>query len=213
VRLTRAGKTITAPLVIGLDRRATYTLADRKAQFDAANRVKALFSRMSLLVGEIAAIRGQAAGIGAQLPAADPLRPQLMQLSEKADALRKLVVATKEGGAITGEERLREKADDVYGAITSTEGAPTAYAVARIDALDRELADVEKSFGTLTTTDLPALNEKLKAKSLPPIAIAKVDADPSDARGGPIEALFAGLVGTRFTGSASALTRAAADDR
>ena len=31
------------PLEIGLDRRATFTVADRKAQFDAAMRVSALF--------------------------------------------------------------------------------------------------------------------------------------------------------------------------
>jgi len=216
VRLTRSGKVITAPLVIGLDRRATYTLADRKAQFDAAERVKDLFSRMTTLVGEIAAIRGQAAGIGAKLTPDDPLRAQLVAISDKADTLRKLVVATKEGGAITGEERLREKADDVYGAITSTEGAPTAYAVARIGALDHELSDVEKSFTTLTTTDLPSLNEKLKAKSLPPIAVADAVpslADVTVARGGPIQALFGGLVGARFTGSTAALTGTAADER
>jgi hypothetical protein len=216
VRLTRAGKVYTAPLVIGLDRRATYTLADRKAQFDAANRVKDLFGRMTKLVGEIAAIRGQAAGIGAKLEAGDPLRAQLVAISEKADTLRKLVVATKEGGAITGEERLREKADDVYGSIASTEGAPTAYAVARIDALDHELSDVEKSFATLTSTDLPSLNEKLKAKSLPPIAIADAAPaldDASVARGGPVQALFGGLVGARFTGSTAALTGTTADER
>jgi len=214
VRLTRAGKVYTAPLVIGLDRRATYTLADRTAQFDAANRVKDLFTRMTTLVGEIAAIRGQAAAIGAKLSAEDPLRAQLVAISDKADTLRKLVVATKEGGAITGEVRLREKADDVYGAISSTEGAPPAYQVARIDTLDRELSDVEKSFTTLTSTDLPNLNTELKAKSLAPIVIADATlVEPASAGGGPLKALFDGLLGTRFTGSTAALTRNSEDER
>jgi hypothetical protein len=213
VRLTRSGKVYTAPLVIGLDRRAAYTLADRKAQFDAANRVKDLFARMTTLVGEIAAIRGQAAGIGAKLAEGDPLRAQLVALSDKADTLRKLVVATKEGGAITGEVRLREKTDDVYGAITSTEGAPTAYEVARIDALDRELSDVEKSFASLTSTDLPAVNDKLKAKSLPAIVVAEAGLDPTSGAGGPVKALFGGLVGARYTGAAGELTRGVEDER
>jgi photosystem II stability/assembly factor-like uncharacterized protein len=215
VRLTRAGKVFTAPLVIGPDRRATYTLSDRKAQFDAANRVKDLFERMTSLVGEIAAIRGQAAGIGAKLTPADPLRAQLVAISDKADTLRKLVVATKEGGAITGEERLREKADEVYGAVTSTEGAPTAYAVARIDALNHELTDVEKSFTALTSSDLPSLNDKLKAKSLPPIAVAAAatPVDSTVAAGGPLKALFSGLVGGRYTGATSALRESTKDER
>ncbi len=38
-----------------------------------------------------------------------------------ADALRRQIVATREGGAITGEERLREHMDAAYGAIASTE--------------------------------------------------------------------------------------------
>jgi len=205
VRLTRGGKTYTEPLVVGLDRRVTFTLADRKAQFDAANRVKALFARMSTLVAQIAAIREQAADIGERLAPADPLKANLAALADKADTLRKLVVATKEGGAITGEIRLREKADDVYGAITSTEGAPPGYVIARIDAIDREFADVEKSFGVLTSTDLPSVNDKLKAKSLSPIELAPTATDVSDARGGPIEALFHGLLGTRYVGAAPPL--------
>jgi photosystem II stability/assembly factor-like uncharacterized protein len=215
VRLTRAGAVYTMPLVVGLDRRATYTLADRQAQFDAANQVKALFARMSTLVDHIVSLRAQAQTIAEKLPAADPLRPQLGAFSDKADDLRKLVVATKEGGAITGEMRLREWADDVYGAIMSTEGAPTASAVARVAVLDRELGDVEKSFDALTASDLPALNEKLKAKSLAPLAIADAT-DPPDAeaaRGGPVDALFAGTVGSRYRGTLSAAHARESDDR
>jgi photosystem II stability/assembly factor-like uncharacterized protein len=202
VRLTDAGKIYTEPLTVGLDRRATYTLADRKAQFDEANRVKALFGRMTALVGEIAGIRAQAAGDGAKLPAGDPLRPELATLSDRFDDLRKLVVATKEGGAITGEVRLREKADDVYGAIMASDGAPAPYLVARVDALGRELDDVETSFAALVSKQLPQTNEKLKAKALPPLAVAVAAApDAEVARGGPVDALFAGMLGSRFRGS------------
>ena len=65
------------------------------------------------------------------------------QLLAQADALRKEIVATTEGGAITGEERLREHTDEIYGAINSVEGRPTNYQLARIEALDRQLKDVE----------------------------------------------------------------------
>jgi len=213
VRLTRAGKVYTMPLTVGLDRRATYTLADRTAQFTAATRVKALFGRMSDLVDKIVALRAQAAASGAKLKAADPLRTQLAQFSDNADALRKQVVATKEGGAITGEERLREQADYDYGAIMSTEGAPTAYAVARIDTLDREFSDVETSFAALTKDDLPALNDKLRAKSLPPLTVAAASADLNEARGGRVDALFRGIVGAQFRGRSSRSTRVPSGDR
>ena len=58
-------------------------------------------------------------------------------------------MATKEGGAITGEERLREHADSLYGAILSWEGRPARYQVERIETLERELADVEKEIDAL----------------------------------------------------------------
>ena len=87
----------------------------------------------------------------------------------KVDGVRKKIVATTEGGAITGEERLREHTDQLYGAILSYEGKPGAYQIAYIDALKRELDDVTKEFEQLLAQDLPTLNESLKTKGQQPI--------------------------------------------
>ena len=86
--------------------------------------------------------------------------------TRKVDEVRKRIVATKEGGAITGEERLREHTDLLYGAIMSYEGAPTTYQVERIDVLEAELADIEQQFGALLKQDLPVLNTALAAGGL-----------------------------------------------
>jgi hypothetical protein len=79
-------------------------------------------------------------------------------------------VATKEGGAITGEERLREHTDQLYGAILSYEGKPGDYQIAYIAALRRELDDVKKEFEELLTKELPGVNTSLKAKGQPQIS-------------------------------------------
>jgi len=89
-----------------------------------------------------------------------------------AEALRKEVVATSEGGAITGEERLREHLGYVYDAILSYEGRPGDYQVARVAALERELGDVEAEAAAFAAKDLPALDGKLKQRGLGPIASA-----------------------------------------
>ena len=73
----------------------------------------------------------------------------------KIDAVRKKIVATTEGGAITGEERLREHTDQLYGALLSYEGKPGDYQIAYIDALRRELDDVTKEFEQLLAKELP----------------------------------------------------------
>ena len=45
------------------------------------------------------------------LPESSELKKQVAALDAKIDIVRKLIVATTEGGAITDEERLREHTD------------------------------------------------------------------------------------------------------
>jgi len=164
VRLTKAGKVSEAKLTVGLDRRAKFNAADRKAQFDAAMKVHGLFDEESALMDRIIALRKALAQSGGALAESDPLRKNISDFDGKVDAVRKKIVATTEGGAITGEERLREHTDQLYGAILSYEGKPGGYQVAYTDALKRELSDVTKEFDQLLAKDLPALNETLKTK-------------------------------------------------
>src|SRR5213082_660301 len=169
VRLTKAGKVSETKLTIDLDRRANFSAADRKAQFDAAMNVHTLFDEESALMDRIVSLRKALASSGGALSEADPLRKNISDFDGKVDAVRKKIVATTEGGAITGEERLREHTDQLYGAILSYEGKPGAYQIAYIDSLKRELDDVTKEFEQLLAHDLPALNESLKTKGQQPI--------------------------------------------
>jgi photosystem II stability/assembly factor-like uncharacterized protein len=206
IRLTKAGQVTTEPLTITPDRRAKFTVADRQAQFAAAERVKGLFARMSKLVGEINSVRAGADGLAGNPSSTPAIKQAAEKLSAKADQLRKELVATKEGGAITGEERLRENVDDVYGGITSTEGRPPEYVMQRIDALDRELKDVEGRFEAFKANELAAFNALLQQSNLPPVTVAVIEFDPDDQpAGGRVSALAGGLVGTRFYGDLGAL--------
>jgi photosystem II stability/assembly factor-like uncharacterized protein len=169
VRMTKAGKAIETKLTVGLDRRVKFNEADRKAQFDAAMKVHALFGDESAVMDRILVLRASLAKSGGALPEGDPLRKTIADFDSKVDAVRKKIVATTEGGAITGEERLREHTDQLYSAILSYEGKPGDYQIANIDALRRELDDVTKEFQQLIARDLPTLNDALKAKSQPAI--------------------------------------------
>jgi hypothetical protein len=104
------------------------------------------------------------------LPEGDQLRKQISDFDGKVDAVRKKIVATTEGGAITGEERLREHTDQLYGAILSYEGKPAAYQITYIDTLRHELDEVTKQFDQLLAQDLPALNDLLKSKGQQPLS-------------------------------------------
>ena len=69
--MTKGKDVFETKLNVGLDRRATFSVADRQAQFDAANRVKQLFGDMSDLVARINAVRTAADAQAASLPAQD----------------------------------------------------------------------------------------------------------------------------------------------
>ncbi len=170
VRLTKAGKTYETKLTVGLDRRAKFTVEDKKAQYDAAMKVRDLFHDESALMDRIGTLRRDVSKAAAGVAENDPLKKNIKGFDDKIEMVRKKIVATKEGGAITGEERLREHTDQLYGALLSFEGKPGDYQIAYIAALRRELEDVTKEFDQLLTKDLSSLNDSLKSKGKPAIA-------------------------------------------
>jgi len=165
----KAGKAIDSKIEIALDRRATYSLDDRRKNYEAQLNVVALFGDMSTLVDRIdAAQKGTAERTG-KLPKGDPLAARLSALRDKLEDVRRRIVTTKEGGAITGEERIREHTDYLYGALLRWEGKPAEYQEARIGALRRELEDVQREFDQLAATEVKAVDAALQERSLPPI--------------------------------------------
>lgn len=171
VKMTKNDKVYTTKLNVVLDPRVSYTIEDRKAQFDLANKLVAGLNHMSWAVDAIVEVRDGANDRAAKLKPNDPLRAKLANLASSADAIRGKIVATKEGGAITGEERLREFMGGLYGDVTGYDGRPTNEQVARADVLNRELEDVIKEFTQLTDAQLKPLNAQLRSKKLAPIEV------------------------------------------
>ncbi|HET9741305.1 MAG TPA: glycosyl hydrolase [Terriglobales bacterium] len=171
VKMTKNDKVYTTQMNVVLDPRAKYTVADRKAQFDLASRIAGLLNHMSWAVDSIVAARDAANHDAAQLKNDARLQQQLTKFAGDLDAIRGKIVATKEGGAITGEERLREYVADLYGDVNSYDGRPTDSQTARADVLQRELEDVIRDFQTMANAQLPAINKQLARKKLPAITL------------------------------------------
>ena len=171
VKMTKGDQVYTTKLNVVLDPRAKYTVEDRKVQFSLVMRLGGLLNHMSWAVDAILGVRDDASSRTSGLAENDPLRQQLLKLAQEVDELRAEIVATKEGGMITGEERLREYLTGVYGDVNNYEGRPTDSQVARTDALEHELADVIRKFQTVTGRELPSLNDALQTKTLPPIRV------------------------------------------
>jgi hypothetical protein len=123
-------------------------------------------------LGRINTVRLALEGRAGKLPTADAAASELRQASSAVDALRKKIVATTEGGAVTGEERLRENLADLYGNVLSYEGRPSETQVARAGAIARELGDVMKDFDAWVAEIMPGINVLLAGRQLPPIELA-----------------------------------------
>jgi photosystem II stability/assembly factor-like uncharacterized protein len=166
VKMTRGAETYSTQLVVTLDPRAKFGLEDRRLEFDASMRVYNLLGDMTFDVDRINGLHEALLDRAAKLKGDAAFAKHLQDIAGNVEGLRKKIVATKEGGAITGEERIREKTTGLYGDLLNYEGRPTDYQVGRIDSLKRELGDVETETDALITKELAAVNKSLAQKKL-----------------------------------------------
>lgn len=166
VKMTKDKQVYTAQLQVTTDPRSKHTAEDRKAQFDLALKLHNQLGNMTFAVDRINGLRLALNDRAAKLSDGDPLRKRLEAASLAVDQLRKKIVATKEGGAITGEERLREFLSELYSNVVFYEGRPSQTQVERADVLARELGDVVKDFDGWLTKELAGINADLTKKQL-----------------------------------------------
>ncbi|MGA8152021.1 MAG: glycosyl hydrolase [Terriglobales bacterium] len=171
VKMTKGEQVYTEPLKVVLDPRARFSLEDREAQFDLTMKVYKTIEHMSYGVSAIEGVRDDANARASKLQEKDSLRTRLQHLAEESDKLRSKIVATKEGGGITGEERIREHLGELYGDVNNYEGRPADYQVTRSDSLAHELEDVITNFRKLTDMELPTINAALKKKKAEAIVV------------------------------------------
>ncbi|HVF57320.1 MAG TPA: hypothetical protein VM934_14290 [Pyrinomonadaceae bacterium] len=169
VRMTKDKQVYTTQLQVMPDPRSKHTAEDRRAQFDLSMKLYELLGEMTFAVERINGVRLALDDRASKIAGDDSLRQRLRAASAQVDELRRKIVATKEGGMITGEERLREFLSDLYGNVVFYEGRPSQTQTERAAALGRELTDVVKDFDAWSAKELPALNSALTEKKLEPI--------------------------------------------
>jgi len=166
VKMTKDKNVYTTELRLVPDPRTTATISDLQAQFDLSMKLYTLLNEMTFAVDRINGVRTALDDRASKLPPNDAVAKRLRTASAQVDEIRRKIVATKEGGMITGEERLRENLGDLYGNVVFYEGRPTRMQQMRTDALTRELADVTKDFNAWSTKELPRINADLGRKKL-----------------------------------------------
>jgi hypothetical protein len=174
VKLTEGDSAYTASLRVTGDSRVSHAAADRRAQFVLATSLYDLMNQMATVVDQMNDMRGSLGDRGTGLAARDTLMQALARGSAQVDTMRKKIVATKEGGMITGEERLRENLAELYGSVVGYEGRPSEMQTERAGSIGREMGDVSKSFDRWIAIELPKINKMLEGRGLPKIEPARV---------------------------------------
>jgi len=171
VKMIKNKETYTTQLQLVSDPRSKHTKDDRKLQFDTVMRLYDMLGQLTYVADNITEARNQTRERAAKLDANDPARKQLENLTASLEAIRAKLVATREGGGITGEEKIREKMGALYGAVNGYEGKPSQSQIERISALGKELDAVVAAFDALAKKELAAANAALEGKQLAPIVL------------------------------------------
>ena len=169
VRLVRGKDTLTSKVDLVADPRSPHSAADRATQREVAHRLYRDLERLTYVVDAIIDARDQARARAEKLGKTDALAKKLVATADRLDDLRRSLVTVREGGQITGEEKLREKLGRLYGGVNGYEGRPTNSQLRYADVLEGEMAAAELQFEALTGKELITLNAGLITKQLDPV--------------------------------------------
>lgn len=170
VRLTKGEEVFEDKILVKYDPKLPHTQAERDLQ------QKTLMKAYNLLE-ELAFADHQAEEIGKQSAAAaetarnKTLSRELTGLSEEMREFRQELAASSESAGITGEEKLREKIADIYGAVLSYQGSPTRSQTERLELLGEELNLNRSLLDKVIAGQLPELNKRLAEEGVEPIKL------------------------------------------
>jgi photosystem II stability/assembly factor-like uncharacterized protein len=169
VKLTQGDKTYTSQVEIVPDPRSTHSAEDRAAQHETALKLYGMLGRLTYVADTTKSLADQAEARAAKLPAGDGLRRQLEAVRNSLEGFRATLVATSEGGWMSGEEQLREKMAKVYGGVNGYDGRPTKSQIDQMKVLGDQLDKAEAKLASLQNGEVAKVNAELQKRKLDPL--------------------------------------------
>jgi len=161
VKLTKGSETLSWPIEVAADPRLPHPKEDRASQQRSVLDLYDLQEKLGFVADSLTDIRDQAKARSEKSAKSRSLRQNLDSFASQLDRLHKTLVATREG-FLTGEEQLRERVVDLYGAISSYGGRPTASQLDRKKVLEAEVDAAEKNFRKIVDRELAGLNSQIQ---------------------------------------------------
>jgi photosystem II stability/assembly factor-like uncharacterized protein len=176
-RLTVAAKPTTYPIEVVMDRRVKTSAADLQKQFDLMLKLRDRQEEMNRAILGIRDLRSQLLAVEKRIGSGGANK----KLVEQSEALRKKISAIEnelinpEAKASEDELHYPTKLNSKFGfltaAVDSADTAPTEGELAVYETLNGQLETQLGQWREVTTKEVPALNEALRAASVPLIAV------------------------------------------
>jgi hypothetical protein len=164
VKFVKGNQTYGSTLALVPDPRTTHTAEERALQQKTVRRLYDMVENFTFLTERVLDLRNQAQVRAAKLTGGD--KKPLADLAAKLDTMHKTLVATREGGWLSGEEQLRERLGMLYGAVNVYDGRPTDSQLAEMENLQKDLDRKSASFDAVVRQDVASANRILKARKL-----------------------------------------------
>ena len=168
VKFIKGKETYTSTVELLPDTRATYSAEDRNVQQKSVRRLYDLLADFTFLTERVRTLRDAATERASKLSGGD--KKKLTDFAAKLDEQYKTLVATREGGWLSGEEQLRERIGSLYGAINTYDGRPTESQLAEMELVAAELSKKTAWFDSMTR-QVDELNRTLAARKLEKLAL------------------------------------------
>jgi hypothetical protein len=178
IKLTAAGKTLTATSEIQQDPRVAATQTDLEKQNELAMRIRDRVDAGHEAVNQIRSVRGQIDTLKKRLGADASAKPELEAgdaLKKKMDAVEEKIIQPK---SKSGEDPLNypiQVADQLMAlqsTVESADAAPTSQSYVVFDELNARLETQLAAWREIQSKDLVALNDLMKKNNVPAIAPA-----------------------------------------
>ena len=176
-KLTVNGRTYSEALTVKMDPRVKTSAAGLAQMFQLESNLAAMMNESSLALAEARSAREQLQKLSKQ--ASGPTADAILAMDKKVSALlgggggpRGAAAATPTLGSLSGE------IGTLYGEVDRADAAPTQAQTTAIAETEKTLEDPMKQWAALKGTDLPALNQQLRAANLPEIHIESAPKAP-----------------------------------
>lgn len=169
VRLITPVDTIEQALVLHTPENKGHKAEDLQAQQQLVKRLFDFQEALAYFSFQVKGIQDSLKKGLEQRTLSPALKKEGLILSQKLQDIHNLIAAGKETTAITGEEKIREKATALYLSISGYAGKPTQSQFDKADALDREQADAYAKFTALWEKEVKPFAARWNKEKLPEI--------------------------------------------